>query len=132
MMLRTQMLGSGKRKRSFFILHHPNLSPQSQYFSIKILQLSGSNSKPALIINELFSAPTLCMNGINSAFKISRQLLNIIPRYLVLFSKLEICGHENLLQEANLINKTLVLFIPQILFFLNNIVIVILKPMLNF
>ena len=65
------------------------------------------NSKPALIINELFSAPTLCMKGIDFIFKISRQLLNIILHYLGSFLNLNFND-----QEANIINEMVTTFHP--------------------
>ena len=59
-------------KAFIFILHHLDQALRINTSPSRIHQISGSNSKPVSIINKRFSAQTLCMNGINFVFKISR------------------------------------------------------------
>ena len=93
-----------------FILHHLDLSLQNQYFSIKNPSTLWKQLKARFDHQRTVLGP----NNLHAWNQVRFQDFKIVVEYnsslFGIVSKLEICGHENLLQEANLINKTLSIF----------------------
>ena len=95
------------------ILHHLDLSLQNQYFSIKNPSTLRKQIKLArfdhqwtvLRPNTLHEWNQLHFQDFKTVVEYNSSLFGIV-------SKLKFCGHDNLVQEANLINKTLTSFHP--------------------
>ena len=95
-----------------FILHHLDLSLQNQYFSIKNpstlwkqLKARFDHQRTVLGPNTLHEWNQLRFQDFKTVAEYNSSLFGIV-------SKLKFCGHDNLVQEANLINKTLTTFHP--------------------
>ena len=95
-----------------FILHHLDQSLQNQYFSIKNpstlwkqLKAHFDHQRTVLGPNTLHEWNQLRFQDFKTVVEYNSSLFGIV-------SKLKFCGHDNLVQEANLINKTVTTFHP--------------------